>query len=446
MEKMDKMAEGRIVRAIEEAIELTNKGIHPNEAIQKQAEHHKFGPNVVQRMVEAYNTSRTLAHLKHASGHARADDFTIADAATVLGKMYPKEVVTSSKLASAGTHRSYARAEQVNYLRKNAGTSPPPLTKEKVGPIARSPELEAHSRFGDYHASMRKVADARTTYRQKHYELWSHVKKASDYFKLLYREPFAEVEKRAVSEYGQAGKSVMDLVYELSNRKEKRAELKGIRQMTYDVDAEPYNHIADAVKTASEIFDAASLVLGFEKDRDVMAKAAGVVEEKKISDDLQSCVLDSTLGGINRPFEKNALLPTPDISGAMLLAGGMGALGLKEPDAASISNKATLDAADPYHEADMTAIRSRAMLNDMLSNDPIISSYDPDEVRQAYNAMSQLSPRLSSQPGVVRAMLRRLLQQEGVIEPHEASQLTETEKNLSQMERFTSPVGSKSLG
>jgi hypothetical protein len=92
---------------------------------------------------------------------------------------------------------------------------------------------------------------------------------------------------------------------------------------------------------------------------------------------------------------------------------------------------------DPIHDAEMRAIRTKSMLNDMLSNDPIISSYDPDDVRQAFNSLSQLSPTLMTQPGVVRAMLRRMLQQEGVIEPHEATQLTDVEKNLKQLERAT---------
>jgi hypothetical protein len=437
MEKMDKVAEGRIVRAIEEAIELTNSGTPPNEAIQKQAEAHKFGPQVVQRMVEAYNTSRTLAHLKQASGHDRANDFPLADAAEILGKMYPKDVTSPRKEAAARAHHSYDRPEQVNFMRKRAA-SPPPLVEEKPGPIDRDPEHVAHEKYGKYHALVRKEADARTRYRQQHYQLWAQVKAAAEHFKKLYHTPFAEVEERVASEHGVVGKSINDLVYEFGKLKEKRAELKEIRQFAYDAEGDPYFFFDSAVKVAHELHKAAEAVIDAQEEKEAFMKKAGIAEEKTIPVEMQARALDGVMaGGPRRPFEKNALLPAPSLSGSLLLAGGMGALGLKDPDKPAAREEAELQAMDPIHDAEMRGIKTKAMLNDMLVNDPIVSSYDPDDVRQAFNSLSSLSPTLMTQPGVVRAMLRRMLQQEGVIEPHEATQLTDVEKNLKSLERAT---------
>lgn len=85
---------------------------------------------------------------------------------------------------------------------------------------------------------------------------------------------------------------------------------------------------------------------------------------------------------------------------------------------------------DPVHDAEMSRIKTQAMLNDFLANDPVISTYDPDEVLTAFNQVSQLVPRASLQPAVMRGQLRKLLQQQDAMEPFEANQLVEVEKGL----------------
>ena len=85
---------------------------------------------------------------------------------------------------------------------------------------------------------------------------------------------------------------------------------------------------------------------------------------------------------------------------------------------------------DPVHDAEMARIRSQAMLNDFLANDPVISTYDPDEVLDAFNQVAQMVPRASMQAAVMRGQLRKLLQQQTAMEPFEANQLVEVEKGL----------------
>jgi hypothetical protein len=70
------------------------------------------------------------------------------------------------------------------------------------------------------------------------------------------------------------------------------------------------------------------------------------------------------------------------------------------------------------------------MLNDFLSNDPVLSGYGRDEVLNAFNQVSQLAPHAARQPAVMRGLLRRMLQQEGVLETHEAGQVGQMEKML----------------
>lgn len=85
---------------------------------------------------------------------------------------------------------------------------------------------------------------------------------------------------------------------------------------------------------------------------------------------------------------------------------------------------------DPAHEQEMASIRTRAMLSEFMSVDPIISTYDPDEVSTAYNQVVQLAPRAAQQPAIMRGLLRKLLQQQDALETFDADQITQIESRL----------------
>lgn len=85
---------------------------------------------------------------------------------------------------------------------------------------------------------------------------------------------------------------------------------------------------------------------------------------------------------------------------------------------------------DPGHEQEMARIRTQAMLTNFMADDPIISTYDPEEVSNAYNQVVQLAPRTAAQPAVMRGLLRKLLQQQDALETFDADQLTQIEERL----------------
>jgi len=96
-----------------------------------------------------------------------------------------------------------------------------------------------------------------------------------------------------------------------------------------------------------------------------------------------------------------------------------------------------MDVLDPVHEAELSKIKAQAMLTDFLANDPVISTYDSDQVLDAYDQIAQLTPRVALQPAVMRGELRRLLQQQDTLEPFEASQLVGIEESLKSLREPT---------
>ena len=135
-------------------------------------------------------------------------------------------------------------------------------------------------------------------------------------------------------------------------------------------------------------------------------------------------------------FEKEALFPTGMGMASHMLPAVAAAAGLQrlrgapEPTANQIETDAVRSMVDPAHDAEMKRIQMQAMLAEFLSNDPVISTYDPEQVIEAFNQVSQLTPRASIQPAVMRGQLRKMLQQQDAMEPFEAGQLVDIEKGL----------------
>jgi hypothetical protein len=103
----------------------------------------------------------------------------------------------------------------------------------------------------------------------------------------------------------------------------------------------------------------------------------------------------------------------------------------------SIERETVQELFDPSHEAEMQRIRTQAMLSEFMTTDPVISTYDPDEITTAYNHISQLAPRASLQPALMRGLMRKLLQQQDTLEAFDVDQLVKIEKGLKDVETPT---------
>jgi len=118
MTKMTFMSDARqneIVEAVKTAADLVESGKTPTEAIIKAAGDIKANEHVLQRMVEAYNTAATLAHLKTAE--AKADSFPLADYDAAKKALFPE-----GKEALAAMHK----------IAKTTALEIPDLRMEKV--------------------------------------------------------------------------------------------------------------------------------------------------------------------------------------------------------------------------------------------------------------------------------------------------------------------------
>lgn len=76
---------------------------------------------------------------------------------------------------------------------------------------------------------------------------------------------------------------------------------------------------------------------------------------------------------------------------------------------------------DPSHQAELKRIQAETMLNSLINDDEVISSYSPDEIADAFEEISQSAPGLLENRSLFRANLRRTLQ--GNLTPMDANDM-----------------------
>ena len=74
-------------------------------------------------------------------------------------------------------------------------------------------------------------------------------------------------------------------------------------------------------------------------------------------------------------------------------------------------------------------VQSQIMLQDLLTNDPVLADESPEKAVEAYNAILQMAPEVASNKEVVRAILRQTVHSTA-ISPYEADIWTKLEGNL----------------
>jgi hypothetical protein len=432
MEKLSKAEEVRIAAAVERAVRMSAAGMDSTEALRKVATEEKFQPQIVKRAAEAMNISRTLSHLKSAKAEDRAADFPLVDAMKVIDSMYPREVIAPAyKQAAEYVPSVYRSKEKTDFQEKSKPKedSPKPIKKKWLDDITK--ESADKRNFALLRDAKEHLRVKESEYRIAFNKTMDSAKDLGMYFRM--NGGFDEVEKRAFGQYGQVGKATMDMIYQWGSLGElrhpvKRASLEDRETwLIWDSNKEPMKAIDRLVEAGETIFvkgaevvDAETAVKRAEEAIGVRPFAKASSENTKLSDEvLEKDAFDPAT---------MSLLPAALSEESPLYMGR--ALDLREPLGFDKYREALGDAYDPHHQADVDTIRAKAMLNDFISNDPVLSSYDPELVADAYNQVAAFAPQASRQSAVMRGLLRKTLQQGGVIEPFEVQQISQIENSL----------------
>lgn len=399
--------EKRLLDAAKRAHDLISDGQTPDDAVEKIARELKCGSGEIGALCHAINTGRQLRQWeKGASVLERMAPFALASPEEVTKRIYAAEK------QAAAIDEDYSRPPtwlpQEEKLEKQAYALPAGLGLGKAAAVQEEPvkalwraqgEAATIKRAVDMLAQEHCAAEAKAVAVVGNLVAYFQ-KSAAD------RLPFAQVETAVIGRHGESGRALMDHVYsaaKLAGFKEKRADAKTILRRPYSESAAPFTLIKSC-------FDAAN-----------MANEAS--SRLKNARDYAAELKEASL----RPFaaKQASIFGTPAMG-----AGIATMLGNSVKSGPELVDGAVNELDDPAHLNEMRRIRATAMLNGMMTDpDNPISTFEPHEVMNAYNEISQAVPRASETAAVLAPLLRRKL--EGRHEPFEAKEMIDTEKSLS---------------
>lgn len=381
------------------------------------------------------------------------------------------EAIAREKTASAPL--PFPKAELVRYERETGYDA-----VKAYGNVARIKQAADEAR--------REASAQQDVVRTRVAELATYFKKAS-----YNRIPFATAEAVAAEYYGPVASRLLAAVYESGNLKEKRAAATPqIVARPIDHNAAPFTLIKEAIaaatacsaartveqetrqkyavaKDAIKSFPAAgsarpqtesgpdplavfggSVKSAFGFGTEVAAIAAGDILAHKAThptadDDPYGDVADIDAGveQVKRQVAKTMRRRPVKVAGektalfgpafGAAIGGGIGrGLNSAAPKSTGdMVDDSWMSLEDPEHENDLRKIRAHATINQLMTDpDDPISGHDPDKVLNAYNEISQATPRLAENIAMLRPALRKRL--EGHQEPFEAKELLDIEHGL----------------
>jgi hypothetical protein len=398
----------RLVKVAQGVIaSVRDDGLHPTDALIKQASEANLNPEEMRRVAEAYNVSRTLSHLQEKSGQDRLEEFPVADADAAIAKAFPDKAIV--KAAAEFVPMDFGGNSLIDelYGRETLADLMSEPTESPATPVV-SPDRISRNMYKAASAARRDIAAAESRLSAAEVNVDLELIKASSAVRGSLREMKFETIEQAIKQHYPEADTLVELLWETS----KAASLGASRAkedwgVDVDLNSGPFPAVADFVKASSELAIAQShLDSTLQKSQE----ALGAVKQANAAT-VSNIKAASLTGGVLSSF-----------------FGGLGGLS-SNPAYQKELGKAIGKVEDPDHRDEMTRIQTRSVLSDLLKNDPVISTYDPDEVMDHYNELAKLSPEVADQPMAVRGILRRSLQQGGV-DPMEVGQYLAAGKTM----------------
>lgn len=429
MNELSHAQEMQIREALEQMVDLSNSGMSPNDSLFKVATERSIAPEFVKRIGEAFNNSLLLHHFRTSPPEKRADAFPLAVPAEVLDRMYPKDTAESTKQAALQTSSTWFAAPPdfcAPAVEKSAAIFDDidaPKTPQSIDILFK--------RASQHTEALRRTAEVAKQDEQYLREMVNRaVIKAAQHFCEFEHAPFATVETDMLTQYGELARPLMNAVY-ISCRGEQQQEKRGEAsesQRVFDPAQEPYNCLTEAIKFASQWHTAALEAEAARKEYEQFKAAidARVTKIANLGKPRPKYLLDDLT-------KAAALLPA--IASTTFIGDKLNeALDAKESP--QEFERAVQQAVDPEQDAELRAAQTKAMLNDFMTNDPVISTYPPEKVLAAFSELSRMTPRVAGQPAMLRGLLSRALEM-GRTEPFEASQVINAESDLKKLEEPT---------
>ena len=424
------MFKEKLMTALNDAISNFNEGADENSSVVKAASAHGFNPEQTQRLVEAFNTTKTICFYKHASD--RSSDFPTADPNEVIAKLFGK-VETEEKAAADDVYEDYSYYEQshpelektAKYLEADfdpwAGFGDDEFTDK---------EAEARIKVTEYQGlrDAVKACDNAALIASNHYDLT--IQKVAEALRreLYHNESLADEMFTYGKTLGKMASAAVDAILERANVK----EAKDLRVSSFD---HTHAMLASSVKSAAESLQEAGTMIAQKEQLSKMADELSVelgISPKQEEDELDGFVPKSAAD----KKKKDKTMVGSALNSMSSQTGKEVAKSVVE------KAKTTLQAPDAANKKFQDRARNMyrtMLLQRLIVTDPILKGADEDSVIKAYESLVQIAPEVSLQEDVTRSILREAVTTAS-ISPYDAKSYVDLDSAIKKQLAATSPA------
>jgi hypothetical protein len=435
----------RVIEAVEKMSSLYLSGLNPEAALTKVAVDYGFTPDLLRIVGRGFNSGQTLTEMSNGSTLAEktAGNNPLVDIESVIRQVFSQSKAAHIQDTVSPTYRLDFHAPATVNKAASVAASKPVVSS----PVAERPapwlSPDSYSRA----EKSATILDLRRDIKQ------------------LDRE-YAEADMAFVTKFAAVTDALLDIA---NTKKHQLPELRDITARQLGKEAVAFFDAAvrrlDAMPRGGNLLKLAMSSVGIVRELPVNAshpvlnklsaccgacKSRDAARARQIKGRAMAAKMHRMTLGQDRPAptldadnasqdkKAQAYLDKFAFSAGMLAYGLMNAATKNREGVDPASAKfreAELQMADPEHDQNLQNIRIRATLQDLIDYDPVVQSYDPEEVLSAFNELSQSNPSTLDNPVALRASLRRLLQ--GDVAMHEVSQLT---KDETERKKFLSPL------
>lgn len=445
----------RLMCALHDSVREFNDSRDPNASVMKVALDNDFNADQTHRLVEMFNTARTLYHYKSAKDRAVA--FELADATTIIPKMFEPEAAKAAA-AVGGDYSGYEARERswhdgAPVAEKAAAAEDPRagLTLEAVSAQAMREAQVLRRTAKIAEDESRLAAETAAVALTKVARALALSFSGSDRYARL---------EAAFAKDNEMGPVISKLAEFVPAKDKSTEELQKKYARAHVIDDRDLGHEIALIKEAKEWMAVEAELLGaasiYEKEandfeREFLGAMSPFFTSKEadtslaafLNEDLVKAAATSTTSeqeySTTNFFGEPVKVKTkndPSTAPSMIDKVPAAAMDIAKKPLTTMMDTAVDRAYTGPISRDNKAMSERLknvqrqiMLQDLLTNDPILSEESPETVAQAYSAILQLAPEMASNKEIVRAALRQTVHSVAV-SPYDAEVWTKLEKNL----------------
>lgn len=413
---MSETRQKEVLAKVEEAAALHMEGMSPTEALAKVASESGYNENVLQRMVETFNTAKTLQHMRTAPNTEKAASFELADYDQAHAIMFPDDE-QQVKAAYFDQPDPQVFGEAIPNFNKVAVDSS--VLKMDVSDIPRDAGRELRQ-------ALRKVGAYQTKARE--------FRKQAENYRFTLETALRELGNR----FKQAGCGVNWFEWRKAAAAVGDALTSKLADIVEDQHGLAQRYVRHKLSTAED-YEVPSVVDNTTHEHKLMKVAVmaarlcshyGVQAQRWFNKHASTRDALICLGKADTPREKNADLGSS--LGVMALTKQMGdaTKNIMDQRKQPVITDADLGG-DLDIESELQKTRMGIALRDMMEDDEVIAQHaseDPSSVTDVMDQLLAVSPQLANMPIALRAALRRQLEM-GTTEPFEIAQLRDLSKD-----------------